>query len=978
MNRKLLNILLIGAIVISSGSFMTSCSKNYDDDINSLKSQVSELATADQLKTQVATLQAAITAAQTTATAAQTAANAATTKQALTDAVTTLNTAISGKANQTDLDNLSKALTTDLTTLEAGLGQKVDITTYNAQIATLKSQTTSLSDLLTTLTNTESSDISGLKSTVTAAITTESNDIKALGTITDGLQSQITTLSSQITQIKSDDATFNTSLNKLTTEYTYLSTVVNDLIPDISNMVTAVNLIDEAEARSIGFDNNLSFIKAKVPGNSKTSFGHDSNIYTFTGGDIKGYNDSILIQVSPTTATLNLSKDSIYLYNSKGEPIGSNDDSSTPIQITGIKPYNNQSSYITSTRSIDVSKTGLYKVYLKLRDKFDPEKFASLTVSGSNNIDYCVAIKNPLTSGPDRCVVSQYGLTVSAEYANESNTLSYSINNGTTTYRLADIYNASSAANPNDLCWSSTPKIDLTGTTPDLSDERVGKPYLPAGGGQKLNINISDNNNPSILGFYVTLDDKNQSQLSSWENDFNISSPTTPDPTSLLNVTQIGTSGSITIPPKASDIIGLRVYAVNYDGTFVDPDGKAFYVSAKNVKTKEIDETIVPTSGPSWTTSIKPLPAEVNLSPLANADVTKTIGTNNNLSITFYKADGSLANITDPTNIAKYSITVTDVTVIGDNGNTPGDFQYEDSKGNLILDLPISVTKQMPTAPTDAANLQFRSNENQQNTNNYYCFLVPEGASAWPAPSSGTATATSGTMDMTNVFLFDNKPYKFSYYDTDNNSISDITYTNTTTTVKALSLIDNSTSYKTVVTYVYKNISHDNGGEYDAPVKVKDGNNGSTYDYYYTYFCDYFNTTDPGTTPSTFTKPMGWTWTTTAPKIIYNISGSIDPATILGTNFDNSDRFSKKLSYFIGSTTDIGNPYLTITGAHLISSNGSQDEYFTVDNSLNYNYVSGTTTPTVDVPSTLKITVQDCFGKSHTISLPVTVLKMRP
>lgn len=26
------------------------------------------------------------------------------------------------------------------------------------------------------------------------------------------------------------------------------------------------------------------------------------------------------------------------------------------------------------------------------------------------------------------------------------------------------------------------------------------------------------------------------------------------------------------------DIIGFRVYAVNYDGTLVDPDGKAFYV----------------------------------------------------------------------------------------------------------------------------------------------------------------------------------------------------------------------------------------------------------------------------------------------------------------------------------------------------------------------------------------------------------------
>ena len=36
----------------------------------------------------------------------------------------------------------------------------------------------------------------------------------------------------------------------------------------------------------------------------------------------------------------------------------------------------------------------------------------------------------------------------------------------------------------------------------------------------------------------------------------------------------------ITIPAEAAkgDYVGFRVYAVNYDGTLVDPDGRAFYV----------------------------------------------------------------------------------------------------------------------------------------------------------------------------------------------------------------------------------------------------------------------------------------------------------------------------------------------------------------------------------------------------------------
>ena len=48
-----------------------------------------------------------------------------------------------------------------------------------------------------------------------------------------------------------------------------------------------------------------------------------------------------------------------------------------------------------------------------------------------------------------------------------------------------------------------------------------------------------------------------------------------------LNTVVEGTSTEITIDSKSAinDIIGFRVFAVNYDGTLVDPDGKAFYVN---------------------------------------------------------------------------------------------------------------------------------------------------------------------------------------------------------------------------------------------------------------------------------------------------------------------------------------------------------------------------------------------------------------
>ena len=48
-----------------------------------------------------------------------------------------------------------------------------------------------------------------------------------------------------------------------------------------------------------------------------------------------------------------------------------------------------------------------------------------------------------------------------------------------------------------------------------------------------------------------------------------------------LNTVTSGSSLELTVPEGVNaegDYIGFRVYAVNYDGSLVDPDGKAFYV----------------------------------------------------------------------------------------------------------------------------------------------------------------------------------------------------------------------------------------------------------------------------------------------------------------------------------------------------------------------------------------------------------------
>ena len=97
MNKKFLSAILFGALMVSSTGTFVSC-KDYDDDIDNLQEQINKLATKEDMTSQIATLQAALTTAAkdasdalAKATAAETAAKAADyayTKKELTTDIT--------------------------------------------------------------------------------------------------------------------------------------------------------------------------------------------------------------------------------------------------------------------------------------------------------------------------------------------------------------------------------------------------------------------------------------------------------------------------------------------------------------------------------------------------------------------------------------------------------------------------------------------------------------------------------------------------------------------------------------------------------------------------------------------------------------------------------------------------------------------------------------------------------------------------
>lgn len=108
-------------------------------------------------------------------------------------------------------------------------------------------------------------------------------------------------------------------------------------------------------------------------------------------------------------------------------------------------------------------------------------------------------------------------------------------------------------------------------------DNRSSQPVYPAVQGRPMKISVVEDDVKTVRAIYVTLDNQANaiesapSEWNAWQG-YNYTG---------LNSVVEGTETEIVINNNTAinDMIGFRVFAVNFDGTLVDPDGKAFYVS---------------------------------------------------------------------------------------------------------------------------------------------------------------------------------------------------------------------------------------------------------------------------------------------------------------------------------------------------------------------------------------------------------------
>lgn len=335
---------------------------------------------------------------------------------------------------------------------------------------------------------------------------------------------------------------------------------------------------------------------------------------------MKTYEDSLLIRVSPTTAILN--KDNISLINSQGK------DLSEFVTVSEVKPYEEletTNNWRPATKASSLNN-GLWQVIFKLKENYKAEDLAAaieVPVEGNNDyakIRFAVAIKNTQKEvAEDRRVISSYDVTVLAEEAEALGELKFTATNDAgkavdvdeirNRFELGylDIDGNWKYTNKEfpELVWIDSQKPDIAENIVTDSNKdtwnayssadgrdtdvrgwyRNSKPLLPVAKDQPIKINIT---NGDIKAFYVTLDsdravESGNSEINSW-NSYSYEN---------LNTVQYGNSGSITIKGLnnvTGDIIGFRVYAVNLDGTLLDPDGRAFYVSVGDVKETNLIE----------------------------------------------------------------------------------------------------------------------------------------------------------------------------------------------------------------------------------------------------------------------------------------------------------------------------------------------------------------------------------------------------
>lgn len=596
MKKRFFNALLLGAVLLSTNA-VTSC-KDYDDDINNLQEQINKLATADELKSAVEQLNSAVTAAKEDAAKAL---EAAKTAQSTADTK-------ADAATVTELQAAVAQAAADLATAQTELTELINSKASADDLAKANEKIAAAEQAIEEAKKAASDADDALKGEMTQAIAEALEDYVTKA----ALEVQVAELNAKINTLVGEKVA--EQMEELQAELEKLQGIADKLQIAYSTMITDVQLYHHNQSwMDESFDYKLNFIQATELDNEFYAFGTQDG-WTFKKGEKYLGTDSVLVRVSPANAVL--SKENLSLIDSQGREI------SDVVEIASVEKFER---LLTTYRTrANASETGLWVVKFQAKDV--DEAFAAAAIDKSQgyerSIVYAVAVKNDNANvNTDRRVTSEYALSLYTQVA--SHGYEFAVNETDVNY----IHNRYWACEDSRYTTEKVPELNwidqhnpgvkaiLDGTDRNAADRyadrdnRQGKYCLAVEKGKPitidftngfLNFNVPEDEGvewhqgDGIKGFYVTLDDKfalesTPSEINAWTSYEYVGVGYTKANGEVVPSTLFqGNVGTIVVKDMnnvAGDIIGFRVYAVNYDGTLTDPDGRAFYVAVGDVKT---------------------------------------------------------------------------------------------------------------------------------------------------------------------------------------------------------------------------------------------------------------------------------------------------------------------------------------------------------------------------------------------------------
>lgn len=773
------------------------------------------------------------------------------------------------------------------------------------------------------------------------------------------------------------------------------------------------------------------------------------------GADIKDPK-GIVVRVNPVNA--DITSANILLINSMGESLADYVKVGTPKKFDKL---------LTRADNID---TGLWELPLEVAPGVTEDDFnKKVRTADGDSILYAVAINNTLgdTLGTNRYVVSSYDLTVGYKAYQPANHFTFIVKNSVAVTSVEKIHNrwdatsgqirGESGSNPStanpEMAWI-TPTASVAVPVPvpaskhmqkdqaagsavwtlpaevGFNEDRHGQPLFIVSEDKpftvsKLMAYQANGTETAIDSFYVTLDYKNAiesaaSEGNAWKayryEGLNTMKAADEDLSIVIK------SGYNANP----DIIGFRVWAVNRDGSLVDPDGRAFYVLVTDAATDNaLSATVTATkSGNTVASTPMDITGKLNGAYTYRMKIntaTKVVDTTpaavkadlKYFAFNFIKGaatttvstlSGEEAVIPVVANATALTITPQNMENLVDGATYVFTLTGYENVGGTDVPRTITTITLQKTMPTAAKTLQFLPDKEViAGSGKFMLYLIPNKGNAWARPwatnfadeTTAVYQATEGNyvdnayIDLNNVFynLNNDKSLQFVFKSSLRNTANtaDIDLFNAATDWGIIynspgndsrhyaldvdaRYINGVTEHDVEVSTIYDNVSTTLKADGTVSKYAKKYLVKSSQDLKAVYACwHHASTFDWGYANKTYKQP----------KIQWTVGGA-DKTTALSDISNTAAYYSSMFGKDLKTLVD--NAYLILPSTPSIQLNtkadgtGQKNPYFVPSISTTaITYTQTSAAPNADHTEYLIFTLKDVYGHDVRLSLPVLV-----